>query len=333
MNRKTTIMAAFYSALFIMNCALLASCSADEHTATDGSMSDGEYPLRIASATVSEGQTRATHNLDKQLKDGEKVCVWVDDAGNVTNKSLYIAEELTVGSGGILTGKKMYFPKTGNAVDIYALHGNFEDVTDWSEGNFWGQGITHKVAADQRTGQQSDGYALSDLVYAKKTGVARTKETVSMEFKHLLSKVEIVLVQGAGSPTISKMEILNTKPDAVFTPDKESDFQVKDSGTVGVIETDYDLTPAADAAGDDESKKTLNEAIIVPQTIAKGTQFIRITTTDGGELIYSLSNETTFEPAMKYRYTITANLTELAVRAEIQPWRNGERFSGDAIMQ
>jgi len=56
MNRKTTIMAAFYSALFIMNCALLASCSADEHTATDGSMSDGEYPLRIASATVSEGR-------------------------------------------------------------------------------------------------------------------------------------------------------------------------------------------------------------------------------------------------------------------------------------
>jgi len=306
--------------------ALTACSNNDELT-----MNDGPVPIRLSSGF--EGQTRATHNLDKQLKDGEKVCVWVDDAGNMANKSLYIAEELTVGSGGILTGKKMYFPKTGNAVDIYALHGNFEDDTDWPEGNFWGQNITHKVAADQRTGQQSDGYALSDLVYAKKTGVVRTKETVSLEFKHLLSKVEIVLVQGAGSPTISKMEILNTRPDAVFIPDKESDFQVKDSGTVGVIETDYDLTPAADAAGDDESKKTLNEAIIVPQTIAKGTQFIRITTTDGGELIYSLFNETTFEPAMKYRYTITANLTELAVRAEIKPWRNGERFTCDAIMQ
>lgn len=76
--------------------------------------------------------------------------------------------------------------------------------------------------------------------------IARTKEAVNLQFEHLLSKIEVVLVKGAGSPEIAKMEILNTKLEAVFTPDKQSNFEVVENGTAGdnPIEIDIDLTDA-----------------------------------------------------------------------------------------
>lgn len=154
---------------------------------------------------------------------------------------------------------------------------------------------------------------------------ARTKEAINLQFSHLLSKIEVVLVQGAGSPEIAKMEILNTKLEAVFTPDKENSFSVKAEDNVSEIGNpiviDTDLTSAEDAAGTEESKKNLNEAIIVPQTLTKNTPFIRVTTTAGGELVYRLPEDKTFDPAKKYRFTVTANLTELkVVNAEITDW-------------
>lgn len=304
--------------LFAAAALMLAACSNE-----DLSGNDPNAPVEIRLTGGLEVQTRTSHNLDTQLKAGEQVHVWVDDAGNVADKELYKDKELTAESNGALTGETMYFPQTGNAVDIYALHGNFGADTDWAESGFWGESITHKVEQDQKTGQPADGYAKSDLVYAKSTGVARNGNptSVNLAFSHLLSKVEVVLVQGDGKPEIAKVEILNTKLEATFTPDKAGDLKVTANGTENPIEIDTDLTSAADAAGTDESKKNLNEAIIVPQLLTKDTPFIRITTTAGGELVYKLPEDKTFDPAKKYRFTVTANLTELkVVNAEITDW-------------
>lgn len=307
---------------------ILAACSNDE-LPTD----DPNAPVEIRLTGGLEVQTRTSHDLDMILKRGEQVHVWVDDAGNVANKELYKDRELTAGENGALTGETMYFPQTGNAVDIYAIHGNFEEATDWTGGGFWATGITHTVAQNQKS--EEDGYAKSDLVYAKSTNVARTKKTINLQFTHLLSKIEVVLVQGAGSPEIKKVEILNTKLEAFFTPDKANGFEVIDNGTDGEnpIEIDTDLTSAEDAAGTDENKKNLNEAIIVPQLLTKGEPFIRVTTAEGGELIYRLPEDKTFDPAKKYRFTVTANLTELRVTAEIENWGEGNGDTGSAEME
>lgn len=316
--------------LFAAAAIALAACSNDGLPGDDPNA-----PVEIRLTGGLEVQTRTSHNLDTQLKNGEQVHVWVDDAGNVADKELYKDRELTAGDDGALTGETMYFPQTGNAVNIYAIHGNFGEATDWSEGGFWATEITHTVAQNQKTQQPTDGYAKSDLVYAKSMNIARTKEAVNLQFEHLLSKIEVVLVKGAGSPEIAKMEILNTKIVAKFTPDKANGFKVIDNGTDGgnPIEIDTDLTSAADAAGTDENKKNLNEAIIVPQPLTKDTPFIRITTTAGGELVYKLPEDKTFGPAKKYRFTVTANLTELTVTAEIENWGEGKGDTGSAEME
>ena len=294
---------------------MLGACSNDEN------LDNPNGPVELRLTSELEVQTRAAHGLNTLLKNGEEVHVWVDDA--TTDQNLYTNNILAAGDQGALTGgKTMYFPETGNNVDIYAIHGNWGST---ALTGFWGTKQTHSVAQDQRTEQTTDGYAKSDLVYAKSQDVKRGQNptTVNLTFTHLLSKVEVVLVQGKGYPNINKVEILNTKLDAKFTPDKtKENITVTVSGTEGEnpIEIDKDLTSKGNATGTDESKKKLNEAIIVPQTLAKGTPFIRVTTNEGGELIYRLKEETTFALATKYRYTITANLTGLEVTATITPW-------------
>lgn len=121
-------------------------------------------PVEIRLTSGLQVQTRATHNLDTQLKNDEKVYVWVDDAGSgVASPELYAKNELTAdGSGNLSGGTAMYFPSTGNAVNIYAIHGNLSEYT-----TLWGTEQTHTVATDQTSGDNKTGYATSDLVYCK----------------------------------------------------------------------------------------------------------------------------------------------------------------------
>lgn len=325
----------FAAALFT-----LAACNNDDNLPTD----DPNAPVEIRLSSGIQVQTRATHNLDENLKVGETVHVWVDDTGNdVMSFILYENNILTVDADQttLSDGATMYFPSTGNTVNIYAIHGN---IADASFDNFWGgTSITHSVLQDQqsRVIEAGKGYAGSDLVYCKLESVNRTKNTVNLEFEHLLSKVEVVLVQGAGSPTISKVEILNTKLKAQFTPSKTEDWAVTAAEDIdengNPITIDNGTTDAEIAKKtDNDEGKTLNEAIIVPQTLDKNTGFIRITTNKGGVLVYALDESTKFEPGMKYRYIITANLTGLQVTASIAKWGDGDEgqpTEGEAEMQ
>lgn len=313
---------------------IFAACSNDENE-----MDNWNGEIRLTSGI--EVQTRATHNLDELLKEGESVRIWVDDAkdpqATVSKENLYENNVLTVGNSGALSGGTiMYFPQSGNKVNIYALHTNATLNGD----AFPGSALTHQVEQDQRSTviESGKGYQGSDLVFAKSAGVERTSNVVSLTFAHLLSKIEVVLVAGDGlqANEIKTVEILNTKLNAKFTPSKTTDFSVTADGIIAAdqnpITIDNGTTDASDAAGADETKKVLNEAIIVPQTLALGTEFIRITTTGGGVLTYALPAEKEFAKKTKYRYTVTANLTGLTVTSTISAWTPGTSGSGNAVM-
>lgn len=307
---------------------VFAGCSNDENE-----MDNWNGEIRLTSGI--EVQTRATHNLDELLKEGESVHIWVDDAkdpqATVSKENLYENNVLTVGVNGALSeGTTMYFPQSGNKVNIYALHTNATLNGD----AFPGIELTHQVEQDQRstvTGS-GKGYQGSDLVFAKSAGVERTSNVVSLTFAHLLSKIEVVLVAGDGlqANEIETVEILNTKLNAKFTPSKTAGFSVTADGTTAPIMIDNGTTLASDVA--DKNKMVLNEAIIVPQTLTSGTKFIRITTTDGGVLTYSLEEEKTFAEKTKYRYIVTAKLTGLTVTSTISAWGKGTEDNGTAVM-
>ena len=254
-------------------------------------------------------QTRSSHGLDTQLKDGETVHLWIDDSKNrqqtIDQENLY---------------ENILLTKEGGAAGT--LNGN----------TYPARSLTHTVAADQRS--ETDGYATSDLTYAKLTGVPRSGNPtpVAVQFRHLLSKVEVILKKGVGENDflagITKVEILNTLPQAQFTLDKEKPaygkntelpdgIEITADGTAQNITIDTDIT----AEG---ATSILNEAIIVPQTIEAGTAFIKITLAAGGEFVYKMKDGgTTFESGKKYRYTITANQTAIEVSSSIHDWDEG----------
>ena len=305
--------------------ALLGLVACNETESLSGY--DGQVELRFTSGI--DVQTRSSHGLDTQLKDGETVHLWIDDSKNrqqtIDQENLYENILLTKegGAAGTLSGSTpMYFPLTGNDVNIYALHTN----ASWFGNTYPARSLTHTVAADQRS--ETDGYATSDLTYAKLAGVSRSGNptSVAVQFRHLLSKVEVILKKGVGENDflagITKVEILNTLPQAQFTLDKEKPaygkntelpdgIEIAADGTAQNITIDTDIT----AEG---ATSILNEAIIVPQTIEAGTAFIKITLAAGGEFVYKMKDGgTTFESGKKYRYTITANQTAIEVSSSI----------------
>ncbi len=285
--------------IFVSALLALAACNKDGTQVEDGALE-----LRLTSGV--QARTRATHGLDTQLAAGEKVHVSVTDAG--TSEQLYANNALTVGEDNstLSGGDPMYFPNSRNAVNIYAIHGNFS--TDLSL--LFEEMMIHNVATDQQS--SGIGYANSDLLYCELHRVGPTKHALVLHFDHVLSKVEITLTEGAGNPVITKAEILNTQMQATFLhPDPDGNLLTSAYGE------------PADILIDCETGGALNEAVIVPQTLSSGTQFIRITIEGGAELYYTLPSDVPYAAGKKYRYNITANLTEISVTTEVSDWTDG----------
>lgn len=292
--------------------------------------------------------TRATHNLDEQIAENEKVWLYVDKTVEPTTTTKIYDKELTAGGDGSFTGDdEMFYPADAATISLYALHVNAVE----EDGNattrpedFPGSTLTHKVGQDQKSSNTSDGsYAKSDLLFAK--AVDKTKDdvrptgTIALEFSHLLSKIEVILKKGTGMDaiTIDKVEILNTQLKGTFTPSKTTDFDVTVSGDTGENSIEIDNGITTDGGGGN----VLNEAIIIPQTLNSGgsteggVEFIRVTLSTKGTLVYKLTQETTFAKGTKYTYTITANLTGLEVTSKVTNWTDGNSghpTEGDATM-
>lgn len=319
---------------FAIAAALLTACNENNEPNENR---NGEIRLRSG----IEMETRAyTPTQSTAIADGEKVSVWVDDAKtpNAT-EHLYKANPLTAdGSNGLTpdAGSEMYFPQTGNSVNIFALHGNFSP-TFIKDDAFPSAGVKYSVKGDQKS---AANYTGSDLLYAYSPGVARTKEAVPLKFYHMLSKIEVAIKAGAGAPELSKYDnavnlngvTLNGK----FTPGTPEDMSVPadrakmlgdaDTPATGSITLNQEIS-----ADFTDNNIKYNEAVVIPQSMTGKTLTFKLN--DGGILTYPFPNNVTFESGKKYRYQITINLTELSVTSEITDWEAVDAVTGEAVMQ
>lgn len=300
---------------------------------------DGRLYLSSGIATL----TRTTHELDTKIANGEKVWLYVDGVTGSGPAQQYYRRELTAAeNNGFAGADEMYFPVKEESINLYAFHINEPTSGSMPTGDYPTVQLTHQIETDQQS--TTGGYAKSDLLYAT---VSKTKEeakaasgAIALPFKHFLSKIEVVLIKDESlkDKDISKVEILNTKLQGTFTPVKDNaDITVTpsgniDAGSFNAIQIDKSVTADTDVTNSPE----LNEAIIIPQELKAQTPFIRVTLSDNTELTYKLEAETTFAQGQRYRYTVTAKLTELAVTATIAEWEgdnnNNNNFTGDAEM-
>lgn len=295
---------------------VLAGCSK-----TETALQDGRTELRLTS-TIEMTRAGSADTQATQIAAEEKVTVWVTDSGN--NASLY-AVELTAGSGGTLTGDtKMYFPQTGNGVDIAALHGDFT-FTDTGIPSEIPDAIDFSVSRDQSV-SGGNGYLKSDLFYAGRSA-KRSNAAVNLEFYHLLSKLELNIGKSAEvTDEITSVTLDGVAVGGTFTPDGISDITDRASRAAGISAG----TTASGTIALGTSLTDANEAIAVPQDMEGKT--LTFTLSSGGKLVYAFPAGTVFESGRKYVYNITLKLTGLSIISRISDWAVTDDTDGDATM-
>jgi len=320
-----------FLSVFAVTALLFASCSSD-----DNDTDNGPAELRVSSG-VSTLLKSAANTQEDKIVAGETVSLWVDDA--TTSDALYKANQLTAnGSNGLTGGTAMYFPQTGNTVNIYAMHGSFAPAFTSGDA-FPTSAVTYTVAADQST-PGAASFTNSDLLYASSKGVQRSGNptTVSMTFYHMLSKIELAIKVGNGAPALAASNAVtlgdnDVIADGGFTP-----------STTAVI-TNQAERAAMLATGTNTATIKLgqltcldfttsgivyNEAIIVPQNMAG--KVLKFKLANGGELKYVIPAGTTFESGKKYQYHITMQLTGLEIISTIANWDPVNPVTGNAEM-
>ena len=310
---------------------ILAGCSNDENEITDNW--NGEIRLTSGVTAQTRSNTQAT-----QIQEGETVYVWADKASPTTE---YIrAWTLTAGSSNDFTGTSQYYPTDGSSLDFYALHGNFAPGA-FTDTAFPTSAIVHSVESDQSNTNMKN-YAKSDLLYAVKKGVTRSKDAVELTFYHMLSKVEVVLKSGNGTPDLTgaAVTIVGTQLKADFTPSKNADMtdQSDRAGMIAITESDNAAAPITIrtvTTTDFDSNTDYGEAVVLPeQTLNENSAFIQVELSNDAVFTYKIpAGETlTLESGKKYTYKITVNQTGLTVTSKIENWTEVAK-EGDAEME
>ena len=322
---------------------VLAGCSNDENEG----MENGPVELRLTSG-VTVQQTRALEGTQSTtISKDEVVSVWVNDAGsqNVPVTPLYDAVQLRADGDNGLKGESMYFPSTGNNIDIYAIHGKFSRL--FSMGDiFPTDGVEYEVAADQSNADDKSKYTNSDLLYAYEKGVKRSAQVTTKEltFYHMLSKLELAIQIGSGNPKLAEGNAV-TLNDVVlkgkFTPSTTATMS-EQSARAGMLgkatsTTTGNMTLGDKTCKDFTSNVFYNEAILVPQDMKDKKLTFKL---DGGDgtLTYTIPaftdtpGKAIFESGKKYVYHITLDLTGLIVTSEIKNWEPVAAIEGSATM-
>lgn len=301
---------------------VLAACSNDEESDNWA----GEIRLSSGLTMQAESRSIATDLQAEQIAKDVEVGFFINenvDGTSATTTYTQNSKYTANGSGGF-NGTTVYFPQSGNGVNIYAyapwkaelaLDGSYAFIVQSNQSEnkdylasdlLWGQPMKQTPNSNSAT-------------YESANPVARTKENVNVTFKHLLSKVQVTLTSGNGLTADdfkgATLSILNVQPGTSLT---------LNSGVIGNASGEATTIIAATYPTDATPTLTAS-AIVVPQTIAKGTQFMKVHLATRGDLYYTIPNgesdqALTLESGKIYKYKITVNLSKLTVTSTIDKW-------------
>ena len=314
--------------------AVLSACSGENSQEQKKNHATAEQlPIKLGSSLGDETRSNNATNLI----NGDTVWVWTDMINGATQAvgEYFKAWALKAnGVGGLSTlqaGNTKLFPAT-NVLNFYAMVGNFGKVPDGEEraglpmidaenDPLPTTGIRHTVMSDQRT---PEAYYKSDLLYAVVKNQEPISEAVVLPFKHLLSRIQVVLVAGNGMTTSdldgATVTLLNLKRQVAFNPNKDADFTSQSAlaamltwsnlfQTSDILMATNKVSDVSDATA--ASSTAYADAIVVPQTIAKGSNFIKVEYL-GRTTYYRIPNgsndeDLELESGKQYRFRLIAN--------------------------
>lgn len=271
---------------------------------------ENKVPLSF-SAKITPASTRV---VDNAFEVGDKVGLYATIAGSSLDVGRYI-DNLLLSYGKskkMIPARDVFYPLEGENLDFYAYYPySSSALAD-------GETSLHVSVAENQT-EDSD-FSLSDFLVAKTSNVENATESVQLDFKHKLSKLDIKIVfedeESAADAFVSNPTILATD----FYTEAEYNFS---TNVISSPDVPKDLIPHGEWILDG---KTLSgkELLIVPQSV-KEQRFVL----DMAGKVYTCSlDEKNLTEGIQYNWIINAEtLVEGAlneIRVSISEWGIGE---------
>jgi uncharacterized protein (TIGR02145 family) len=269
--------------LMMLATALLAACQQDENNT--GASAE---PVSISPVI-----TRAT---DVNFETGDQIGLTITKADG----TVYAANQQMTYDG-VFSGNLNWYSE-GNDKSTLLAYYPYSST---------GVPTTFSIAADQST----TGYETSDLMAASKGDVMPTVNSVTMVFKHLLTRIAINVDNESGSD-VKSIVLQGAKPTATLN-------LTTLSATIDATSTAADITTHPITA----NQTTAYYAIVVPQTVAFT---VVVTTADGKQLSQSLVS-TELEGGLQYNVGIRVlpNNIEVSLSGQITQWGDGGAIGPD----
>lgn len=275
----------------------LASCQSED------SIEQNQSEIQLTSVINPMSRATSLTQQSTQIASGQEVGVIINGA-----KEAHTNVKWTVGEDGALTNTSTPIYWSNREATIYAYH---PYNSSWS-------GTDKLESFSVNTDQSTDaGYLNSDLLWATKTGT-KTSNPVELSFIHKLAKINVTLtstdITDLSGATIS---ICGTKTSTSFNP---ITGELSAASNIANIKAGVTTTEAYTAS-----------AIIIPQTVANGTQLIKVTH-NNKNFYYKLSTDKEFKAGHSYSYTLKVKekLVEVEVESDnITDWTD-EDINGDA---
>lgn len=278
-----------------MACGVFVGCNNND----DGVLQEMEIKL---TSEIIPTRVNSLNYQSTQVVQGQKIGVTIVNAKSVHNNVAWIA-----GNNGMLinTDAKLYW---GNSdITITAYH---PFNIDWTESS-------HEFSVNVDQSANMD-YLNSDLLWTTTTA-SKTENPISLNFQHKLAKINVTLIsEDIDDLSNATIYICGTNVTTNFNPN---------SGELSGSNNTQDII-----AGTTKANVYTASAIIIPQTVMGGTQFIKVNH-NNKKFIYTLPADTTFESGHSYSYTlkIKEELEEVEVESgNITDW-DDEGFTGDLV--
>ena len=308
--------------LYAASIALLATACSNNDENLGGVDINKPIDLQLMPAPAATADTKAAIGATSfDVNDNVGLFLaWKEGASAQVPITNSIVQNSTWQNGSI-TGEQLYWQNTADVHTIYAYYPH----ADLTAGAY---NVPVTIQADQQTAGAT-GFENADVLYGTFSGQAQNNVSIAMG--HTMSQVTVKLeggdgyTSGAALPTIAKVE-LNCPAGFIL------------DGTLTLA--DGKIAPAAatttattlTAYNDNDTYR----AILVPgQTISQGTEFVRITTTDGTTYTYTLDEDINAKSNTIYALTLKLNKGEIELTStglSISPWGTTSTINGGADM-
>lgn len=273
--------------------ALLLACSA-EGDVPQRAANDGRQPILLSAASAS-GSRAGQDIQNTQFKKSQEIDVQITSEDNQTIYDLLTYN--TVDANGTMVPKMgvyPYYPTNKAKLSIRAIYPS---------------GYMKKTTFEVRNPQIEEvDYRASDLMFATLSDIETPDAEVThqLEFRHLLTKIQVVLTgEGGVNLNNSVVTLMNVRTSTTYSNATGEVSTTGTGSTIPMIISDDGSIPCA--------------AIIPPQQVPSG-YFIEIALANNDILYYHTAQSTLFESGKVYTFNIKVIESNISVTTTITDW-------------